>query len=146
METLTSKEVSILLEKRHDNLLRDIRKYIKSLGAEKDNYFIDSKYKDKAGKERFCFDITLKGCEYLANRIIGEKAITFREKYLELLQPKEKKAYTLKEVAKEIGVSLRSVQRYVSAGKIKTYEDIVYVPTQRVLVSEEELKKFKEAR
>ena len=32
MQTITSKEVAEMLDKRHDNLLRAIRKYISTLG------------------------------------------------------------------------------------------------------------------
>lgn len=37
--TITSKEVAEMLGKRHDNLLRAIRKYITQLGDEAPKYF-----------------------------------------------------------------------------------------------------------
>ena len=38
--TITSKEVAEMLGKRHDNLLRAIRKYITQLGDEAPKYFL----------------------------------------------------------------------------------------------------------
>lgn len=46
--TITSKEVAEMLGKRHDNLLRAIRKYITQLGDEAPKYF--SEDPDKGGR------------------------------------------------------------------------------------------------
>ena len=46
--TITSKEVAEMLGKRHDNLLRAIRKYITQLGGEAPKYF--SEDPDKGGR------------------------------------------------------------------------------------------------
>ena len=46
--TITSKEVAEMLGKRHDNLLRVIRKYITQLGDEAPKYF--SEDPDKGGR------------------------------------------------------------------------------------------------
>ena len=67
--TITSKEVAEMLGKRHDNLLRAIRKYITQLGDEAPKYF--SEDPDKGGR---LYHITKAGCDLMAGRIIGELA------------------------------------------------------------------------
>ena len=64
--TITSKEVAEMLGKRHDNLLRAIRKYITQLGDEAPKYF--SEDPDKGGR---LYHITKAGCDLMAGRIIG---------------------------------------------------------------------------
>ena len=63
--TITSKEVAEMLGKRHDNLLRAIRKYITQLGDEAPKYF--SEDPDKGGR---LYHITKAGCDLMAGRII----------------------------------------------------------------------------
>lgn len=62
--TITSKEVAEMLGKRHDNLLRAIRKYITQLGDEAPKYF--SEDPDKGGR---LYHITKAGCDLMAGRI-----------------------------------------------------------------------------
>ena len=83
MNTISSKEVAEMLGKRHDNFMRDIRKYITTLGEDAPKYFVEGTYKDGLNKVRAGYDITLAGCELIAGRIIGEKSTAFKEKYLE---------------------------------------------------------------
>ena len=59
--TITSKEVAEMLGKRHDNLLRAIRKYITQLGDEAPKYF--SEDPDKGGR---LYHITKAGCDLMA--------------------------------------------------------------------------------
>lgn len=61
--TITSKEVAEMLGKRHDNLLRAIRKYITQLGDEASKYF--SEDPDKGGR---LYHITKAGCDLMAGR------------------------------------------------------------------------------
>lgn len=67
--TLSSLEVSEMIGKRHDNLLADIRGYIKEfslLDFKEREYFIESTYKNR-GKVYPCYEVTKKGCEFLRN-------------------------------------------------------------------------------
>ena len=52
MQTISSKEVAEMLGKRHDNFMRDVRKYIASLGEEAPKHFVEGFYKDNKGKDR----------------------------------------------------------------------------------------------
>ena len=74
--TITSKEVAEMLGKRHDNLLRAIRKYITQLGEEAPKYF--SEDPDKGGR---LYHITKAGCDLMAGRIIGAQSEVFKAKY-----------------------------------------------------------------
>lgn len=72
--TITSKEVAEMLGKRHDNLLRAIRKYITQLGDEAPKYF--SEDPDKGGR---LYHITKAGCDLMAGRIIGAQSEAFKD-------------------------------------------------------------------
>lgn len=147
--SLSSKEVSEMLGKRHDNFMRDIKKYIVTLEETAPQYFVESFYKDGLGKERPCFNITLAGCELIAGRMIGEKRTAFTEKYLKVFQPEEaptaqEKDYTVKEVAKILGINDRTVYRHISRGKLATIQKEVV--TTVTAVTESALNAFKAER
>ena len=150
IDTISSKEVAEMLGKRHDNFLRDIRKYIDTLGEEDaPKYFVQGVYTDKLGKERFGFSVTLAGCEMIAGRMLGEKRTAFTEKYLKVFQPEEaptaqEKDYTVKEVAKILGINDRTVYRHISRGKLATIQKEVV--TTVTAVTESALNAFKAER
>ena len=149
--TVTSKEVAEMLGKRHDNLLRAIRKYITQLGDEAPKYFTEDP--EKGGK---VYHITKAGCDLMAGRIIGAQSEAFKEKYEPLfgevteepvkVEPEQKKAYTVGEVAELLGVSERSVYRNIQSGKLEAEEREILVPTTQKFVTEEALEKFKVGR
>jgi len=154
MDTLTSKEVSEMLGKRHDNLMRDIRKYVNALGTEEaHHYFLEGTYKDGLGKERACYLVTLAGCELMAGRLIGEKCAEFKEKYLKILdavQPdtiaEPAREYTIQEAIDLLGISERSVYRNIESGKLKAVKRTIMVPSERTLIPVEALEEYKRER
>nr|DAE85365.1 MAG TPA: hypothetical protein [Bacteriophage sp.] len=122
--TLTSLEVAKMMEKRHDNLVRDIQKYSKyieesnnflglvkndeSSEEEKFNalkievvknnqrknarvedgfidsteFWTDSTYLDGKGESRPYYNITKKGCEFIAHKCTGRKGTVFTARYI----------------------------------------------------------------
>lgn len=73
-----------MIGKRHDNLLADIRGYIKEfslLDFKEREYFIESTYKNR-GKDYPCFEVTKKGCEFIAHKLTGIKGTEFTVKYI----------------------------------------------------------------
>lgn len=83
--TITSLEVAEMVEKQHNELLKDIRRYIKQLNEGKIphvEFFKESSYVDEKGQERPCFDVSRKGCEYIANKLTGVKGAVFTAKYI----------------------------------------------------------------
>lgn len=90
-QTLTSMEVAEMVEKTHANMLRDIKRYCKQM--EQNNitgkikidvadFFRENTYKDEQGKERPCYDITKKGCEFIAHKLTGVKGTAFTAQYI----------------------------------------------------------------
>lgn len=91
-ETLDSREVAEMVEKNHKDLLRDIRTYtseMEEIGERNfapssklpkinpSDFFIPSTYTSEQGKELPCFLVTKKGCEFIANKLTGEKGTKF---------------------------------------------------------------------
>lgn len=84
-QTITSLEVAEMVEKRHTDLLRDIRRYCEQFNESKialDDFFQESKYIDAKGEERPCYNVTKKGCEFIANKLTGVKGTVFTAKYI----------------------------------------------------------------
>ena len=92
-ETITSMEVAQMVDKEHKYLLRDIRRYlnqIDKINMEKSNqckiapvdFFIKNTYTDNKGEIRPCYNITHKGCEFIANKLTGIKGTEFTARYV----------------------------------------------------------------
>lgn len=84
-ETLTSIEVAEMIGKEHCQLLKDIRRYITQLGKVNFNFsdfFQASTYISEQNKELPCFNVTCKGCEFIANKLTGQKGTEFTARYV----------------------------------------------------------------
>lgn len=83
--TLTSVEVASMVNKNHCDLLRDIRCYIANLNESKIafiDFFIESTYVDSRKREKPCYNITKKGCEFIAHKMTGVKGTAFTARYI----------------------------------------------------------------
>lgn len=83
--TITSLEVAEMVEKEHKNLIRDIRRYCEQLAEgkiEPGDFFIESTYLDANNQSRPCYEVTKKGCEFIANKMTGQKGTEFTAKYI----------------------------------------------------------------
>jgi len=84
-----SREVASLIEKNHSKLLRDIRVYCDYLIEAKvgfNEFFIESSYRDPIGRELPCYLITKRGCDLIANKLIGKKGVIFTAKYVDAFE------------------------------------------------------------
>ena len=92
-ETITSMEVAQMIEKDHAKLLRDIHRYINQIekinetkiGQSKigfTDFFIESTYTTSQNKIQPCYNITHKGCEFIANKLTGIKGTEFTARYV----------------------------------------------------------------
>lgn len=83
--TISSLEVTEMVERSHNDVLKDIRRIISQLGEGKSSqsYFIGSTYKNSQNKELPCFLLTKKGCELFSTRMTGEKGTQFAVAYIE---------------------------------------------------------------
>ncbi|ACH91340.1 phage regulatory protein [Clostridioides difficile] len=89
-----SREVAELIEKKHDNLLRDIRGYKKILedssNLRSQDFFIESTYINTQNKIQPCYLLTKKGCDMVANKMTGEKGIIFTAIYVTKFEEMER--------------------------------------------------------
>lgn len=82
---IDSREVAEMVEKTHANLLKDIRRYCKQLGEVKidfSDFFTESTYRTEQGRENPCYNITKKGCEFIAHKLTGTKGTAFTARYI----------------------------------------------------------------
>ena len=91
-----SREVARMVGKDHKHLLRDISDYLITMGKspklDPSTFFISSTYKQAGnGKENPCYLITKKGCEFVANKLTGEKGVIFTAAYVNAFHAMEDK-------------------------------------------------------
>lgn len=82
---ITSMEVAEMIGKDHSKLLRDIRNYAAQLSEAKiglGDFFTENTYLDANNQSRPCFDVTKKGCEFIANKLTGAKGAVFTARYI----------------------------------------------------------------
>ena len=104
-----SRQVAVMVDKRHDHLIRDIENYIKAISTspkmdlltapklrtltnanlQASDYFIKSSYKDRKGEKRPCYLISKMGCEFIGNKMTGDKGILFTAMYVKLFNEME---------------------------------------------------------
>ena len=90
METLEqkfidSREVAEMVGKQHNELLKDIRRYAEQLGEGKipqSDFFTESTYVNSQNKKMPCYQVTKKGCEFIAHKLTGAKGTEFTAKYI----------------------------------------------------------------
>ncbi len=94
--TITSLEVAEMIEKEHRKLLRDIRRYCEQIAEtnfglgensaevkiDLGDFFIESKYLDANNQSRPCYEVTKKGCEFIANKLTGAKGVAFTARFI----------------------------------------------------------------
>ena len=116
--TLDSREVAEMVEKNHKELLRDIRTYEGYLGESNfalTDFFIPSTYVSSQNKELPNYQITKKGCEFIAHKLTGQKGALFTATYInrfhemeQALVEKQPKAIPDDTKAKEIDTKLKN--------------------------------------
>lgn len=83
--TITSMEAAEWCGKKHNELLKDIRRYIGQLAEGKishGDFFRENSYKDVNNQTRPCFLVTKKGCEFIAHKMTGQKGTEFTARYI----------------------------------------------------------------
>ena len=92
-ETITSMEVAQMINKEHAKLLRDIHRYINQIEKINESkigqvkigftdFFIESTYVTSQNKTQPCYNVTHKGCEFIANKLTGIKGTEFTARYV----------------------------------------------------------------
>lgn len=83
--TIDSREVARMLNKKHPDLLRDIKRnedYFTESTIAFSEFFLETTYKDASGKQNKNYQITRKGCEFLAHKMTGKKGAIFTAKFV----------------------------------------------------------------
>jgi Rha family phage regulatory protein len=105
-----SRQVAEMIGREHSHLMRDIRGYIEVLRQSNfgfSNFFIESTYLSEQNKTLPCYLLTRKGCDMVANKMIGEKGILFTAAYVtrfeemeqQLIQPQQLTRMQILEIA-----------------------------------------------
>lgn len=82
---ITSLEVAEMVEKKHYDLLKDIRRYCEQLVEGKipfNDFFKESTYLTENNRTAPCFLVTKKGCEFIAHKMTGQKGTEFTARYI----------------------------------------------------------------
>lgn len=123
---ISSLEVAEMVERRHDQVLRDINNIKGQLGdhTSVESYFIESSYTNSQNKELPSFLLTKKGCELYGTRMTGEKGTQFAVKYIERfneMEQQQKVNFTLPDDPLELALQT-SLKNYQEIKGIK--EDV----------------------
>lgn len=126
---IDSREVADMVGKDHKELLRDVRRYCEQLGKSKialSDFFLESTYQSSQNKTMPCFQVTKKGCEFIAHKLTGQKGTEFTAKYInrfhdmeeQIKQPKspmqllEMEFAALKEVDSKVDAVNKDLQEF----------------------------------
>lgn len=90
--TLDSREVAEMMKLNHGKLIRKIDGINKDFTETKiglSKYWVETTYKDVSGKSNRNFQITKRGCEFLAHKMTGTKGNLFTDKYMDRFEQME---------------------------------------------------------
>lgn len=85
IQSISSLEVAEMVGKKHNELLKDIRRYVKQLGEGKiphTDFFSESSYVTDQNRKVPCYLVTKKGCEFIAHKMTGTKGTVFTARYI----------------------------------------------------------------
>lgn len=151
VEAVDSRQIAEAVGKSHFNLLRDIATYCDYLGELKiefTDFFIRSTYKTEQNKEMPCYLCTRKGCEMIANKLTGQKGVTFTalyinafhamENHIREIKPAEDKSKTAE--AKLINAKTRMANMFLKLANVNTlsteYKNILVAKSAEVLAGQ----------
>lgn len=151
--TVTSLEVARMVNgKEHKNLMRDIRSYVAELAElkiEPGEFFMESTYIDANNQIRPCYDVTKKGCEFIAHKLTGIKGTEFTAKYINRFHDMEdviqqgvpqKNSSDEKLRVMEMNARSRMAQTYLKLAQIDTlsttYKNVLASKASEVLAGE----------
>lgn len=98
-QCIDSREIAEMVGKNHKDLMRDIRRYAEQLNERNIapvDFFKESVYSDGKGEKRPCYDITKKGCEFIAHKLTGIKGTEFTARYINRFHEMEEELAEIK--------------------------------------------------
>lgn len=158
-QTLTSMEVAEMIGRGHKELLRSIRLYAKNMGkvaertnapgkenaegesspGSKEEYFKESTYEDANGQSRPCFNVTKKGCEFIAHKMNGIKGTEFTMRYIDRFHDMEE---AISEGNKSLPLTLKEQIQTIAKGTEELYQRVDEV-TEDVKTVKQEIESLK---
>lgn len=160
-QTLTSMEVAEMVGREHKALLKTIRIFVSQMekiaehtnapgkenaGGEsspgsKDKYFKESTYEDANGQSRPCFNVTKKGCEFIAHKMNGIKGTEFTMRYIDRFHDMEEVIATPKlpqntmellelhyQALKEVDNKVDKAEQRIDALDKKLHDELMNLP------------------
>ena len=93
--TISSREVAVMMDYSHKDILRKIDNLNKELGVAQissTQYWIESTYVHEQNKMTYReYQVTKKGCELIAHKTEGQKGVLFTVRYMDRFEEMEKK-------------------------------------------------------
>ena len=93
--TISSREVAVMMDYNHKDILRKIDNLNKELGVAQissTQYWIESTYVHEQNKMTYReYQVTKKGCELIAHKTEGQKGVLFTVRYMDRFEEMEKK-------------------------------------------------------
>ena len=93
--TISSREVAVMMDYNHKDILRKIDNLNKELGVAQissTQYWIESTYVHEQNKMTYReYQVTKKGCELIAHKTEGQKGVEFTVRYMDRFEEMEKK-------------------------------------------------------
>lgn len=93
VQTISSREVAEMMEVQHKELLRKIDKINETFESAKlrsQKYWTESSYKTEGNNKTYReYQVTKRGCEFLAHKSTGEKGIIFTDRYMDRFEEME---------------------------------------------------------
>lgn len=106
---IDSREVAEMINRPHNDLLKDIRRFIAFLGEgdfSQSSFFIESTYKNQQNKMQPCYLLTKMGCEMVANKMTGQKGVLFTAAYVQKFNEMEMNQQSAQQAFKTLPLSL----------------------------------------
>lgn len=147
-QTISSIEVAEMVGKRHTDLIRDVRRYLEQFNESNlasVEFFKEGTYKDSKGEVRPCYNVTKKGCEFIAHKLTGVKGTEFTAKYINRFHDMEdtiregipqKKKLAHKEKLPSVNQMVKNIKgalhdagvdsKYIAAEIVRIYSDNGY--------------------
>ena len=132
--------------------MRDIRRYCEQLGESKialTDFFTESTYRTTQNKEMPCYNVTKKGCEFIAHKLTGIKGTEFTAKYINRFHDMEdtirtgipqKKSSEDRFRIMEMNARSRMAQTYMKLAQVdtlsNTYKNVLVSKASEVLAGE----------
>lgn len=134
--TLDSRDVARMIDKQHAHLLREIEVYRGYLAQSKiglsekqtdskiplSDFWQESTYTDSTGRTLKNYQITRKGCEFIAHKLTGKKGAIFTANYINKFHEMEK------QIQKPVALPATTIKRFKYKGlPVMSVSDIAII-------------------